>query len=655
MSRALQTNVVIACFLVTTVMQSQAAIVNSTWSSTQDGDWSHASNWSNGIVPNNAEDLYHVLIDGGNFDASVSVRLDMNASIRDLSMSSGDRLDIRDGYKLTVTGQDIGGVIKSRGEIVVGSVDSPGELRLLRGADLSGGGTLTLTNDEAYVTGELLNHYDHLIHGFGQLGRGELGIRNAAIISADVAGKSLVVKPSRSYELYNSGIMNATNGGELWLDGTAGGAFRNGTGVIMAENDSTVIMRDAYVDSGILAAVEGARIIVQGESSILQDVNVHGLVTVLNHSALEVQGTVGNHREIRVGAEGETAKLHFPDGAGFTAGGVIRLGSDAATVDGSSFAQAGHRVEGYGQFGMNQLEIINQGGGFFHANVAGKSLILDPSAIGLQNQAGGILRANDGGVLELSGNGGGDFFNRGGVVVESIVRLTQGARLENQMFGTVVGDGTLDAADGIFVNSGALHPGKFASVGTLTIIGDVNQEATGTLHMEISSSPSVGEYDRLTIRGGASLDGILDVVFAAGVYPEYGDAFTLLTHEGSEGEFAALRWTGTIPAAGLPPLRVFYGESRTTLAMILDGDANADGVVNVVDLNLVRNNFGSSHEGVAGDTNYDDAVDIEDLNRVRNNFGSVQSSPVPEPSAFVLATLAVLVFGYGKTNSRSDG
>ncbi|MFQ5421676.1 MAG: hypothetical protein ACE5EY_15090, partial [Anaerolineae bacterium] len=49
------------------------------------------------------------------------------------------------------------------------------------------------------------------------------------------------------------------------------------------------------------------------------------------------------------------------------------------------------------------------------------------------------------------------------------------------------------------------------------------------------------------------------------------------------------------------------------------GDTNGDGVVNIDDLNNVRDNFGGAG---LGDTNADGLVNIDDLNNVRNNFGA---------------------------------
>jgi autotransporter-associated beta strand protein len=59
------------------------------------------------------------------------------------------------------------------------------------------------------------------------------------------------------------------------------------------------------------------------------------------------------------------------------------------------------------------------------------------------------------------------------------------------------------------------------------------------------------------------------------------------------------------------------------------GDTNRDGVVDLTDLNNVRNNFGRGGPGVEGDTNGDGVVDLTDLNNVRNNFGATAAPSVP--------------------------
>jgi hypothetical protein len=81
----------------------------------------------------------------------------------------------------------------------------------------------------------------------------------------------------------------------------------------------------------------------------------------------------------------------------------------------------------------------------------------------------------------------------------------------------------------------------------------------------------------------------------------------------------------------------------------LAGDTNQDQIVNIQDLNNVRNNFG----GVGlGDTDGNGNVDIQDLNAVRNNFGnSLGAQPVPEPATVPLLAIAAAALAFAKRRS----
>jgi hypothetical protein len=94
-----------------------------------------------------------------------------------------------------------------------------------------------------------------------------------------------------------------------------------------------------------------------------------------------------------------------------------------------------------------------------------------------------------------------------------------------------------------------------------------------------------------------------------------------------------LSFTPAVEANYLVRLLVRDDEGASTIASVtvrvpggpLDGDTNGDGVVDLTDLNNVRNNFGGA--GV-GDTNGDGIVDLVDLNAVRNNFGAGSAPPI---------------------------
>lgn len=96
--------------------------------------------------------------------------------------------------------------------------------------------------------------------------------------------------------------------------------------------------------------------------------------------------------------------------------------------------------------------------------------------------------------------------------------------------------------------------------------------------------------------------------------------------------------------------------SDEPLPFLLDADDDSD--IDLEDLNIVRNNFGSSGEG---DIDGNGSVDIGDLNHVRNNFGTSQfqlgesfeapagwsyagqqgTFAVPEPSSIALVLLGI--------------
>ena len=79
-----------------------------------------------------------------------------------------------------------------------------------------------------------------------------------------------------------------------------------------------------------------------------------------------------------------------------------------------------------------------------------------------------------------------------------------------------------------------------------------------------------------------------------------------------------------------------------TMATYAEGDFNGDGVVDLLDLDILGANFGTVGGGTVatGDFNGDGNVDLLDLDILGANFGAMASAAVPEPTAAVLAMLA---------------
>jgi hypothetical protein len=90
------------------------------------------------------------------------------------------------------------------------------------------------------------------------------------------------------------------------------------------------------------------------------------------------------------------------------------------------------------------------------------------------------------------------------------------------------------------------------------------------------------------------------------------------------------------------------GQQFYFLDLAPTGDTNGDLRVDIVDLNNVHNNFGSTGNSVLGDTNDDGKVDVVDLNNVRNYFGQSTYGGVPEPSGLALAATAMLALSIAR-------
>ncbi len=78
--------------------------------------------------------------------------------------------------------------------------------------------------------------------------------------------------------------------------------------------------------------------------------------------------------------------------------------------------------------------------------------------------------------------------------------------------------------------------------------------------------------------------------------------------------------------------------------VLLEGDANRDGVVSAGDYASVQSNFGNTGEaGLLGDANLDGVVSAGDYASVQANFGNVAAAIVPEPASMCLLSLGGLV------------
>lgn len=194
--------------------------------------------------------------------------------------------------------------------------------------------------------------------------------------------------------------------------------------------------------------------------------------------------------------------------------------------------------------------------------------------------------------------------------------------------------------------------------GNITISG-------GTFHDYIQFWDGTYEYGSMNISGGTFMGGIgfgdpyepagdFHVTVSGGEWLGGGvslgdgeskatlEAFGRYFEQYTVGEFQRVRGileNGAPFGAGSGSDSEDVFTIHATSESLIPGDGNADGMVDLADLNDVRNNFGRrSGVPLLGDIDFDFDIDLTDLNLVRNNFGA-SSNPVPEPSALCLSLI----------------
>ncbi len=346
------------------------------------------------------------------------------------------------------TDTTIRGTINNSGNIVLNSTGNLTRLILGSAVQLTGGGAVNLVGGgNAQIIGSFtLTNVDNTIQGFGNLGGNSATFVNQAggVVNANVTGQALFVDPGNAANAFvNQGLMEATNGGLLQLTGGGGGAFVNTGGVILANGAASQVqlINSVSITGGTLNTANGGGIhTTSGQVAFLSNLTNAGAFFDDNNADTHVSGAIVNTGSITMTTIGNLSRLILDANTTLTGGGTINLvgGGNAQIIGGFALTNVDNTIQGSGNLGGNSTTFLNQIGGVVNANLTGQALFVDPgnAANAFVNQ--GLMEATNGGLLQLTGGGGGAFVNTGATI------LADGATSQVQLIGNVsITGGTL--------------------------------------------------------------------------------------------------------------------------------------------------------------------------------------------------------------------
>jgi hypothetical protein len=239
------------------------------------------------------------------------------------------------------------------------------------------------------------------------------------------------------------------------------------------------------------------------------------------------------------------------------------------------------------------------------------------------------------------------------------------------------GAGSLQVANGTFsqaVSTTVLahsHPSFSSSTGQASLTIDFGTRSYNSSALGFGTASASFSVSNLADASGFSSKLDLDSIVGAGSTSALVTnlaTFLNLSAAGSRSFSATMNTTvfGTFSATytlNLSDENLLGAQGAAPLMLTLTGrvslagDANSDGVVNLLDLNALASNFGQSSQSFAdGDFSGDGIVNIADFNALAQNFGSTYSAApalgaiMPEP-ILTIPMIALIVISRRPKNS----
>ena len=521
----------------------------------------------------------------------------------------------------------IDGTFMNSGTLNVFTLGNASDVFIDDQTNLIGSGTINLFGTSCRIfdpsggDGQLTNT-DHLIQGEGQLGVNTLAFTNAVdgVVDANVAGMQITMDPRTNSPMVNRGIMQASLGAELLL---TNGSFDNTDGLIRANASSTVRLSNVDIQEGTIRSVGDGVIEIAANTVVgLENPTLIGTIEVENNTNFELIGNVDNQADINLSTLGNSTDIFIDNAVNLSGGGTITLGgvSDASRILDSSgndgvLTNVDHLIQGRGQIGVNNLQVINQPNGIIEANSPVGALTLDPrSSAPMVNR--GLIRSIGGASLILAA---GDYDNLNSLIVaenNSTMTLVSGASVTN---GTLRSDPTssIEVTPNSVVTVTDLTLQGTVNVGNNTdfvLVGNIDNESDITL-------ATLGNATDIVVDNAVNLSGGGTITLSGG-----SDACRILDQNGGDGVLTnvdhLIQGRGQIGVNNLQFINQVGGEIHANAsggAITLDA-RSSDPMIN---RGLIRASNGSALIIAAGEIdNMDASITAENGTIISLNSGS---------------------------------
>jgi hypothetical protein len=467
------------------------------------GTWGTVANWSLGLPTSTTDAQIN------NNATAVDVQINALAAVRNLTIDAGDGASVNNGQRLSLFGN-----VLNNGLLKINAVNANTYLQPTGTINFGGTGAVELADTTTGLNGffydntdanaaadHIINGPNHTIRGRGFVGNaGTTQITNNGLIDSNVAASNLTLTPNSS-NLSNAGLLRASNGGSLILDGSGGGAFINTTGSVEAQGPTSIVSPTALarIKNGSLNGT-GTFIIPASQRAFYDTLTNASTTNVANAGRLDLIGTIVNDGVIRVDATTSFTYLQPSGTVNLNGTGEVVLADTSTSVNGYFYDNnntnaaadhiingANHTIRGRGFVGFAGTTQITNNGEIV-ADVAASRLTLTPNASGLLNT--GVLRATGGGELELDGNAGSIFTNTASLIEADTNSTVLASSLARIVGGTLAGAGTfVIPANDRAVYNGVLHNAALTSVtnaGRLDLVGTIVNN--GVIRVDATSS-----------------------------------------------------------------------------------------------------------------------------------------------------------------------